>query len=83
MEVPALLHVDTSSSSYKHTRLKFRLKEANPQGYEQIMERIGNTKPAVLVFKKNLDVAEETVAGILPVSAFLKLSSLSLVSRTS
>ncbi|CAI2351424.1 unnamed protein product [Caenorhabditis sp. 36 PRJEB53466] len=64
MEVPAILAVGVAGPNYKHARLKFRLKEVAPKGHEQIMATIGETQPAVLIFNKILDPAEEILTGI-------------------
>ncbi|CAB63234.1 Polynucleotide 5'-hydroxyl-kinase nol-9 [Caenorhabditis elegans] len=74
MDVPAILQVFKSGPSYKHARLKFRLKEVAPKNYEKIMEMIGTTEPSVFIFSKILDFAEETVSGV--VSNFLIHSSI-------
>uniref|UniRef100_A0A8R1DIE5 CLP1_P domain-containing protein n=1 Tax=Caenorhabditis japonica TaxID=281687 RepID=A0A8R1DIE5_CAEJA len=65
MDVPAILNVGNSASNYKHQRLKFRLKEVAPKNHEKIMELIGTSQPAVFIFSKVLDIAEETVSGLI------------------
>lgn len=66
MDVPVVLQVYNEGSTYKHARLKFRLKEVIPKCYESIMEEIGSSQPGVLVFNKVLDRAEGTIAGAVP-----------------
>ncbi|ULT96300.1 hypothetical protein L3Y34_004719 [Caenorhabditis briggsae] len=66
MDLPVILKTSIdSSTAYKHSRLKFRLKEVAPKCYSDIMQMIGEKEPVVLVFNKVLDTAEATVSGVI------------------
>lgn len=65
MDVPVILRA-SKDNSYKHSRLRYRLKEVAPNNFDTMMEAIGEKEAAVFIVNKALEVAEAAASAVIP-----------------